>query len=352
MAIDMHAHWTPRGLFAASDAGRDWYGWRIVYDRAGNEYVNLGDRMIGYGATASRLNDPAARSQARKAEGVHLEGLVLTGTYWNYHLDENDAVRFCREVNEEVAEVQRAFPRQYRGMAVLPMQHPKAALRELDYAIEKLDLRTVVIGSNIRGLNLDDPEVIPILEVAAQKDVSICVHPTIWDKAADLRLPRYYFVNSFGAPLESSLALMSIVYSGLLDRHPNLRIMFTQGGGWIHFGVGRFMLRYTQRPDSRPMAQPPVEYLSRAYYDCLVHDLDSLALLVKRATPDRVMIGTDYQAGGDILGGAVNWIKGCDFLSPADKDKILWRNAATFLGLDAEFAREPSSEAAKAPEAL
>ena len=163
--------------------------------------------------------------------------------------------------------------------------------------------------------------------------LSICVHPTIWDKAADAPLPRYSFWNSFGAPLESSLAAMSLVYSGLFDRHPDARIMFTQGGGWIHFGVGRLDLRYKTRPDARPMARPPAEYLRQMYYDCLVHDDDALALLVKRAGADRIMVGTDFPAGGDILGGAVRWIEQSGHLSDADKSKILLGNAQRFLGL-------------------
>jgi aminocarboxymuconate-semialdehyde decarboxylase len=235
--------------------------------------------------------------------------------------------------------VQNAYPDRFRGMAVLPMQHPRLALQELDYATGHLGLRSIVVASNVRGMNLDEPSVLPVLEAAAKMDVAITVHPVIWGKAGEERFPRYNFWNSFGAPLESSLAAMSIVYSGLLDRHPGLRIMFTQGGGWIHFGVGRLNLRYRQRADARPMAHPPVDYLSRMYFDCLVHDDDSLELLKKRAGPDHILIGTDYPAGGNILGGAVPWIQNCPFFSAEEKEKVLWRNAASFLRLE-KYGRE------------
>ena len=128
---------------------------------------------------------------------------------------------------------------------------------------------------------------------------------------------------------------MSIVHSGLLDRYPDMRILFTQGGGWIHFGVGRLNLRYLQRADSRTMAHPPIDYLSKMYFDCLVHDMDSLELLKKRAGADHIVIGTDYPAGGDIVGGAVRWIENCPFLDATEKDKVLFRNAERFLGLTA-----------------
>src|SRR6185503_17161284 len=287
MAIDMHAHWTPRGLIQASAAGRDWYGWRILKDQKGREHIAQGERILQFAASSAALDNPAKRARLRKeGESIDLEMLLLTAVWWNYHLDEAEAARFCREVNVEVAEVQRAYPERFQGVALLAMQHPKLALHEMEYAAGHLGLRTVFVASNVRGLNLDEPAVLPVLEAAAAQ-----------------RLPRYHFWNSFGAPLESSIAAMSIVYSGLLDRHPGARFMFTQGGGWIHFGGGRLNLRYLQREDARPMAQPPVDYLARMYFDCLVHDYDSLELMKKRAGADHIFIGTDYPAGGNIDGG-------------------------------------------------
>ena len=334
MAIDMHAHWVPRRLMSESKAGRDWYGWRILQDGADREYASLGQHMLLFSASQGTLDDPMGRAKRREAEdGITFEALMLTGLFWNYHLPEDAAVRACREVNEEVAEVQRAYPDRFCGMALLPMQHQKAALAELEYATGKLNLRTIAIASNVRNLNLDEPSVLPVIEEAAKMGVSICVHPTIWDKAADARLPRYSFANSFGAPLESSIAAMSLVYSGLFDRHPDVRVMFTQGGGWIHFGVGRLDQRYHTRPDGHPMKRRPAEYLRQMYYDCLVHDDDSLELLAKRAGTDRIMLGTDFPASGGILGGAVNWIKKFDPFSEEDKNKILMKNAERFLNL-------------------
>ena len=338
MAIDMHAHWSPRRLVTESAAGRDWYGWRNFRDQSGREYVTIGERVLPFSASASLLDDPAARDAKRKGEGIDFESLLLTGLYWNYHLDEADAGRFCREVNTEVAEVERAYPARFQGVGILPMQHPTIAVRELDHAVQHLGLRVIALASNVRGLNLDEPAVLPVLDAAAGMGVSIIVHPTIWGKAGEDRMPRYHFWNSFGAPLESSLAAMSIVYSGLPDRHPDLRIMFTQGGGWIHFGVGRLNLRYEQRRDARPMQHPPAHYLGRMYFDCLVHDEDSLELLKKRAGADHVMIGTDFPAGGDIQGGAVRWIEKSKLFTDAEKEQVLWRNAARFLRLPADHA--------------
>ncbi len=340
MAVDLHCHWTPRGLSQASKAGRDWYGLSIGRDAAGREHVAFGDKRLVFPAFDAALDDPAARAAARKKnEGIDLQALLLTGTFWNYHLDEADAARFARELNEEMAEVQRAYPERYRGMAVLPMQHKKLALQMLEDAAGRLGLRTMVLGTNVRGRNLDDPEVLPILEAAAKAGVSIVVHPTSWEKAGEERLPRYNFANSFGSPFEDSLAAMSIVYSGFLDRHPEARIMLSHGGGWIHFGVGRLNLRYKQQAESaRPMKRPPAEYLSRLYFDCLVHDEDSLALMKKRAGADHIVIGTDYPGSGDIPGGAVNWIRSCGLFDAAEQELVLDRNPRRFLGIEKAHA--------------
>ena len=334
-AIDMHAHWSPRGLLARNAAGDDWYGWKVLRDAKGGEHVALGDRVLAFAASRSTLTDPLARADERlQHEGIGMEALVLTGVFWNYHLDIERARRFTREVNAELAEIQRAHPERFAGLAILPMQHPQLAMEELDHAVHHVGLRAVLIASNVRGQNLDEPPVLAVIEAAVRAGVAVVVHPVYWGKPGEERFPRYHFENSFGAPLESSLAAMSIAYSGLYDRHPDARIMFTQGGGWIHFGVGRFNLRYQQRADARPMAKPPVDYLRAMYFDCLVHDEDSLALLARRAGAERIMIGTDYPASGNIIGGAVPWIAKSPLFSDAQKQSILHRNARRFLGLD------------------
>lgn len=333
-AIDMHAHWTPRGLLRQNAAGKDWYGWKVYSDAKGGEHAALGDRVLSFGVSRSMLTDPLARAQRRREhEGIGMEALILTGIFWNYHLDEDRAASFTREVNQELAEVQNALPDRFRGLALLPMQHPALALKELDHAVHHLGLSTVLIASNVRGMNLDEPSVLPVLEAAAAMGVSIVVHPVYWGKPGEERFPRYHFENSFGAPLESSLAAMSVVYSGLLDRHPDLRIMFTQGGGWIHFGVGRLNLRYAQRPEASPMQKAPADYLAQMYFDCLVHDDDSLELLKKRAGADRIMVGTDHPGSGNILGGAAHWIRNSALFTDEEKRRVLWKNATSFLGL-------------------
>jgi aminocarboxymuconate-semialdehyde decarboxylase len=333
--IDMHAHYTPRGFLEAAKRGKSWYGWRMLHDAQGQEYLSLGERVFPFPQGSDLLN-PEKRIQTRIAEqGIDFEALIVIGYMWNYHLEPKEGVAFCREVNQELADVQKAYPQHYRGLAILPMQDPATAVKEMEHAVKDMGLGSFAIAASVNGRNLDDPTVLPILEAAAAANVSLTVHGPLWGRAGEERFPRYYFSNSFGAPLESSLAVMSVIYSGLLDRYPDLRICFTHGGGWVPYGMGRFALRYQQREDARPMAASPETYLGRMYYDCLIHDSESLKLLVSRVGADHIVIGTDYPAGGDIPGGAANWIRQQPFLSGEDKEKILWRNVARFLGLPA-----------------
>jgi len=337
MIIDMHSHWVPRGLVAAASVDRTWYGWRVLRDPNGAQHIALGDRSFPLVLASGGLENAAARIRQRTEEqGIDMEVLMIAGHLWNYHLNETESIAFCREVNAEVAEVQGTYPTQFRGLGILPMQHRKIAAAELEHAVKEWNIRAFAIASNVGSLPLDDPTILPVLELAAEADVSISVHPPAFGTIGEERFPRYHFANSFGAPLESSMAVMSVVYSGLLDRYPGIRIFFTQGGGWIHYGVGRFDLRYYQRPDARPMMSPPSDYLRRMYYDCLVHDDQALDLLVKRVGDDHVVLGTDYPFRGDIRGGAPKWIQSRDFLSVQGRERILWRNAASFLGLDSD----------------
>jgi aminocarboxymuconate-semialdehyde decarboxylase len=335
-AIDMHAHYWPRGLLAAVRGGREWYGWRPTTTAAGKPALELMGETLPFTAPEQDLEDPEARQKIRwETQGVDFEALMVVGFLWNYHLDPEQGAAYCREVNEELAELERSHPDHYRGLALLPMQDHAAAMQELAYATDVLGLRSFAMSSHVNGLNLDDPAIMPTIDALADADVSINVHPPYFDKIGDGdRFQRHYFKSTFGAPIESSIALLSLAYGGLYDRHPDLRIWFTHGCGVANFTMGRFESHWNRFPaDQKPMQTPPSACLKRSHGDCLVHDDDSLRFLIERLGISQVTLGTDYPFVWDHPGGAANWVRDADFLSQEEKDAILWKNAARFLRL-------------------
>jgi aminocarboxymuconate-semialdehyde decarboxylase len=332
MTVDVHAHFWPGGLLAAVESGRSWYGWEPVRLANGQTAVALGDRLVRFPVPAVDLADPATRAERRKFRGVDSEILMHVGFLWNHHLEGDEAAGHCREINTELAEAQAADPTGCRGLGVLPFHAPRHFERELAAAVG-LGLRAVAVPASVRAENLDSPAVLPLLEMIVEADLAMVVHPTYLDPPGGSRFPRYYFVNSIGASLECTLALMSLIHGGLFDRHDNVRMVIVQGGGSVPYEVGRFSLRYRERAELRTMAEPPEAYLRRVHYDCMVADDSSLEFLVRRVGADRVMIGTDHPFKSDVPGGAPAWIAGHPGLSPDERSAILEGNARRLFAL-------------------
>lgn len=335
-AIDMHAHYWPRGILKAVRDGSEWYGWHARERAGGGTELVLGDIAIPFKAPERDLEDPDGRTAARiAAQGIDFEALMVVGFLWNHHLGPEEGVRYANEINEELAEIEQAHPDRFRGLGVLPLQDRTASMEALRYAVDELGLRSFALAGHVNGRNLDDPDIIAVIEAMIDRDVSISVHPPFFDKLGEHdRLARHYFKSSMAAPIEASIALMSLIYDGLLDRRPEARLWFTHGGGIVPFTIGRFATRWHQQSElDRPMRRPPQEYLDQVYYGCLVHDDASLRFTIDRVGADRLTLGTDHPFSWDHPGGAGNWIRNAAFLTEEEREGILWRNAARFLRL-------------------
>ncbi|WP_341250417.1 amidohydrolase family protein [Euzebya pacifica] len=338
-AIDGHTHFYPRGLLKAAREGTTWFGWRTIREADGRAGVALGETVLSFALPEVELEDPAARIARRRDEqGIAFEAVQVAGFLWNYHLDAAQGTAFCTEVNTELAELEQAAPAEFRGCGVLPLQDTEAALRVLEHSVKELGLSHFGLTSAVNGMNLDDPRILPVLEAMAEAGVSVNVHPAFFDKiGAGDRLTRYYFRSSFAAPVEASVGLMSVIHSGLLDRHPDLRMCFTHGGGIAIHSLGRFDLRWHMiEASTRSMARPPSEYLAAGnlFYDVLVHDQKALEMVIERVGVDQLVVGTDHPYSWDHPGGAANWIRDAPFLSPEEREKVLWRNATRLYDLD------------------
>jgi predicted TIM-barrel fold metal-dependent hydrolase len=222
------------------------------------------------------------------------------------------------------------------------MQSPDLAIRELERCARELGLSGVEIGSNVNGANLDSPELFPIFEAAAALRAAVFVHP--WEMAGGDRMTRYWLPWLVGMPAEVSLAICSLIFGGVLERLPALRIAFAHGGGAFPATIGRIVRGFEARPDLCAVSNDvsPREYLRRIYLDSLVHDPLMLRYLVDLMGPDRIALGSDYPFPlGEARPGEL--IDSCGFPEET-RGRLLHGTALEWLDLPAaRFAKDSDS---------
>jgi aminocarboxymuconate-semialdehyde decarboxylase len=298
MKVDIHSHVMPAAYVEALRAPDNPYRARLV-EKAGKPAAIALDSGMTYELTEP-LVDPTAKVRELDRLGFDLAAVAPPLTIFHYDLSGRAMLDHVRLVNDGMAEVQRDFPDRFAAMAMLPLQDPDAAVRELDRAIDELGLRAAIICTNVNGTNLDDPSLRPVFRHAAERRVLLFVHA--WFVAGADRLPRYHLLNAIGNPLEATIAIGSIIFSGMLDELPELRICIAHGGGAIPSVIGRIDRAYRIRPESQVIPTPPSSYLSRLYYDTVVHRPDALEHLARVVGSDRLLVGSDCPYHLDDMG--------------------------------------------------
>jgi aminocarboxymuconate-semialdehyde decarboxylase len=174
------------------------------------------------------------------------------------------------------------------------MQAPALAVRELERCVNELGLSGVQIGTHVNGWNLDAPELFEVFAAAEELGAAVFVHP--WDMMGKERMPKYWLPWLVGMPAESSLAICSMIFGGVFERLPKLRVAFAHGGGSFPGTIGRIAHGFQARPDLVAVDNnvDPRDYLGRFWVDSLVHDPDMLRHLLKLCGNDRIALGSDY----------------------------------------------------------
>jgi len=228
-------------------------------------------------------------------DAAEVDVQVLSATPQSYLYGEEPSLTMtCANIqNDHIAKLCAAHPNRFLGIATLPMQAPTLAADELRRAVRTLGLCGAMIGSNVMGRNLDHPELEPIWAAASELKALLLIHP-VNVGAAD-RLGSYYLNNLIGNPLDTTIAAACLVFGGVLERHPKLKVCLVHGGGFVPYQAGRWAHGWQVRPEPKVnLKQSPEPWIERFYYDTILHSKQNLEFLVESAGPARVMLGSDY----------------------------------------------------------
>ncbi|MCC7103898.1 MAG: amidohydrolase [Chloroflexi bacterium] len=327
--VDVHHHVTPKGLIEAARREGARYGASVERGDSGHEVLVLADH--GRSSLSPDRWDETVRRQQLAAAGVDVGLESISPTAMFYRADRAQAEWFTRVVNDGIHENAAASDGHVIGMGYIPLQFPDLAVQELERATSEYGFPCVQIGTPVVDENFDEPRFSPFWEAAEALGTFIFVHP-VGGTAKEL-MPRYYLTNFIGNPLGTTIAIASLIFGGVLDRYPKLKLCFAHAGGAAPYLRGRWRHGYGARPEpkERGASQPFDDYFHLLYFDSLSHDGRALEYLIGSVGTDRVLLGTDYPADMDDV-KQVAAIRQLPGLTDEQKDAILGGNAWRLIG--------------------
>jgi aminocarboxymuconate-semialdehyde decarboxylase len=289
---DVHAHCIPAKLLDLLRTDGSRFGIEIVKDGE-QEHAVLAGR-VELAPFRTFLSDLDARIQAMDETGVDVQLLSGWIDLTAYALDPGAGATYARRFNEILAEEAATHPDRFSPLGTVPLQSPTQAAAELEHAVGELGMVGAQIATTVDGTDLDQAGLDPFWEAAEALGCLIVLHPC--DPLPGLDLSRNFLDNIVGRPAESTIAVAHLLFSGALERYPDLKLCVVHGGGFVPYQMGRMQRGFDAVPQlaAQNNSTPPSELVRMLYYDTVLHDPGPLAYLVDQVGADHVVMGTDY----------------------------------------------------------
>jgi aminocarboxymuconate-semialdehyde decarboxylase len=323
--IDIHAHWYPKE-------------WLDLFEKDGpKEDAALERTATGYKIKAKHIVnafderfvplDSRAKEMDKRGIDVHALSLTTPMVYW---ASPAFGLALSQAFNDAASAAHKKYPERFFGLAMLPMQDPALALKELERAAKLPGMRGLYLATNVNGFELDEKQFWDVYGKCEELGWTVYLHPV--DTVGQDRTRKYYLKNLCGNPYDTGIAAAHLIFGGVLDEFPKLEVNLPHAGGTMPGLIGRWDHGTKVRPELKHMKRPPSEYLRRFTYDTIGHDDRINGNLVRLVGADRVTLGSDYcfDMGLDDPLATVNRIQG---VSEEEKALIRGKNAARLLHL-------------------
>ena len=287
----MHSHIIPKNL-------PDWekkFGYegfiRLEHHKPGWANMMQGDNF--FREINHNCWDPEVRINEYEKYTTQVQVVCTIPVLFAYFSKPKDGLEVARFLNDDLANLVNKYPKKYIGLGSLPMQDPELAVQEL-FRIKELGLKGVQVGSNIEDKNLNEPDFYPVWEACEKLGLAVLVHP--WNMMGKKNMKKYWLPWLVGMPAETSRAMCSMIFGGIFDKFPNLRVNFCHASGSFLSTIGRIEHGFNSRPDLVAVdnQKNPRKYCGHFWVDCITHDQDMLRYVLKMQGSKRVTLGSDY----------------------------------------------------------
>ncbi|HRD82281.1 MAG TPA: amidohydrolase family protein [Saprospiraceae bacterium] len=324
----MHTHILPERLpnFAEKFGYGDFI--HLVHHQPGRAQMMKGDTF--FREIEANCWDPELRIREYAQHRTQVQVVCTIPVMFSYWAKPDDCLDLSRFLNDHIAQLVHDYPKNYIGLGTVPMQDADTAIRELQ-RLKDMGIVGIQIGSNINDRNLNEPEFFPIFQACQDLSLAVMVHP--WNMMGEADMRRYWLPWLVGMPAETSRAACSMIFGGVLERLPELRVCFSHAGGSFLPTIGRIQHGYNCRPDLVAIdnPKPPTDYLGKFWVDSITHDPVMLRYVLDMVGEDKVTLGSDYPFPlGDLEIGAFIETMG---LPETTVQKIFCENSLNWLGL-------------------